>query len=143
MRTALFLVLFATHGCEPAAAPLLISPEHRADIERHSFVPVARIGDLPDAVQGALGLLPGNSATLANPATVPIPQHGVILLGCSVDHCIVHYEHRGIFYIVLLGMASRVLVEWESLFPEPLGSLAEAKAVILQPSAHARSRRWW
>jgi hypothetical protein len=138
VRAAPLLVLLATHGCQPGVAPLVIPDAHRAQIERQQFTSIARIGDLSDRVQDAIRLLPGANPALANPATVPNKQHDLILLGCAEDHCIVHYEHQRVFYVVLLGMASRVLVEWEGLVPGPLGSLSEAKAVAL-----ARGGQWY
>jgi hypothetical protein len=136
VRTALVLVILAMHGCDPGTAPLLLPDAHRAEIERQQFMPVARVGDLPNDVQAAVRLLPGSSPALADPATVPTPDHGLILLACAEDHCIIHYERRGLFYVVLLGVASRVLVEWQGLVPGPLAALTDAKAVALQP-AHA------
>ena len=35
--------------------------------------------------------------------------------------------------MVLLGMATRVIVEWQGLVPTRLESLADAKAVALRP----------
>lgn len=137
LRTAIVLVVLATHGCQPGKTPLVIPAAHRVEIERQSFVPVARVGDLPTAVQPALRVLPGFSPALADAATVPDPLTDLILLGCAVDHCIVHYAHQGVFYVVLLGMASRVLVEWEGFVPGALASLADAKAVALQPRPDA------
>jgi hypothetical protein len=134
MKSALLVVLLATHGCQTGAAPLVIPAAHRADIERQLFTPVARVGDLPIAVRAALRLLPGDLPALADAATIATPPHDLILLGCAPDHCLVHYEHRAVFYLVLLGIASRVLVEWAGVLPEPLGSLAAATTLVLQAS---------
>jgi hypothetical protein len=134
MKSALFVVFIAAHGCQSGAAPLLIPAAHRADIERQLFTPIAMVADLPVAVQAALRLLPGGNLALADAATIPTPPHDLILLGCAPDHCIVHYEHRGLLYVVLLGMATRAIVEWAGLVPEPLADLADAKALVLQAS---------
>lgn len=132
MRAILFAVVLATHGCQPGTTPLFIPDAHRVEIGRQLFAPVARIGDLPDPVQAALRELPGGN-----------PADDLILAGCAIDHCLVHYEHRGLFYVVLLGMASRVRIEWAGLIPGPLEQLSDAKAMVLQPPVEPSRWRWW
>lgn len=143
--------------CSQAAVPGPLSGTLRDHVRNERFDAVTSVRGLPLGVRETLQDLFGTQTLdIAEPnadfqgsdamATAKRPLRRLIVAGCSIDHCFVHYERRGsssTWPVVLFHWTpDATLVEWSSLERSGLPTIADLRAAALTAGAKGQVTEW-
>lgn len=156
MRTfaPLFFVI-ATAGSSQAPAAVTLPETLRAHVKDERFQIVASIRGLPLGVREDLQRLFGVSTldiaepgaefqgTVANPK---LPLRRLIAAGCSMDHCLVHYERSGsarTWHVALFHWTpAATRLEAGGIAPRRLASLDDVRKAMLSGAINGPPKVW-
>jgi hypothetical protein len=140
-----------------SVAPKALSEALRAHVKDERFGLVTSIRGLPLGVREALQSLFGSgSLDIAEPGAEfqatdvmvnpKLPIRRLVAAGCSIDHCLVYYEHGGLvhtWHVTLFHWTpAETRFEWGGIAPGGLATIDDVRNAVLAGEIKTASRSW-
>jgi hypothetical protein len=158
LLVAIGVSLLATELACSQPTPGAVLPEAlQAHVKAERFGIVTSIRGLPLGVRDQLQTLFGSSALdIAEPGTAfratgdsadaTLPTRRLVAAGCSIDHCLVHYERGGsahTWHVALFHWTpDETRLEWGGLSPRRLASVDDVRTAMLSGAITSPIKVW-
>jgi len=153
----LLISLCTAAGCSQTVSTTTPPQSLRSHLPDERLQIVTSIRGLPLGVRDALQTLfasqtldiadPGAEFQVTNVVSTPgLPTRRLIAAGCSIDHCLIHYERGGIahsyFVAVFHWTPQETRFEWGGEAPNSLATLDDVRAAVLAGSIKTANTNW-
>jgi hypothetical protein len=161
MRCTLFSIVGVSLWSAVAAGsqgpPVELSGSLRAHVKDERFGIVTSIKGLPLGVRHELQSLfgshtldiaePGAEFQLTEPVgSSKLPIRRLVAAGCSIDHCLVHYERGGSAHTwpvaVFHWTPEATRLEWAGNAPGALATIDDVKSAVLSGAIKSPNKLW-
>jgi len=142
---------------DQAAIPVALTAELRAHVKDERFQIVSSVRGLPLGVREELQTLFGtNTLDIAEPGArfqvtdvmvdSKLPMRRLVAAGCSIDHCLVYYEHGGIahtWHVALFHWTpAATRLEFGGTAPGGFATIDEVRNAALSGAIKGSTKFW-